>query len=101
VTVSKLGEGLHDSDGSNTKTTSQNTTSDYNVGADGTKTLVRYFVDGAEVKLDNQVEFEIVQPDGVRIEVWQDNQPLDYPLENGSTYRTIESKSVCTFTPIN
>jgi len=80
-----------------TSSTTKNTVSDYSVGSDGTKTLVDLWMDGEPVNLDGIASFEMDQPDGTRIFVWEQNKAQTIPQADGGNYQILSEKTVCTY----
>jgi hypothetical protein len=85
--------------GTNSKDSSSKTVNDYVIQADGSRKLVASYVNGTQVALGSEVSYDMVDSDGTKTSVDQDDQPEDSPTSDGGTYRTLQYKSVCTLTP--
>jgi hypothetical protein len=101
TTIYTLQKGVHYEDGSSSKTTQQHEVADYRIDADGSKVLVKDYLDGVQASLDGETNFEMINPNGTRVSVSITSSPVDSPMDDGGTVRTLQSKFICTYTPKN
>ena len=85
-------------DGTNSKDSVEHTTNDYLIQADGSRKLVASYLSGRQLELGAEVDYDMIDSDGTKTSVSQNDQPEDSPTNDGGTFRELQFKSICTFT---